>query len=399
MFENAIGLDQVTDDLRRAIESRVLPQAILLSGPRYGGKSTVALEVARALACHGDRRWDCRCRSCVLHRTLSHPGLILAGPRYFELETEAAFAAYHEEPRLGTLFLLVRSIRKVLRRFDEELWTEARIRKIQPSLESVESLLQDLEPAADAREIPQAARDTAALKKLNAAVERLLKAVPHEIVPVDLVRAVASWAHISSTAGPKVIIIEEVHTLQESARNSMLKLLEEPPTDVYLVLTTTRRSAVIPTLLSRLRTYQFPERSAEDQRRVQENIFRRKSPGTQWLSEFFRSAREDVDKSRQELADRVVSCVLDRTPAGDLLDELRAETPRGGSSIQQEFFFEELTEAVRRRLPEATPAQARRMQEWGPLFHAYRGRIENRNMNPAATIAGMVLALHRTGER
>ena len=59
----------------------------------------------------------------------------------------------------------------------------------------------------------------------------------------------------------------------ESVRNALLKILEEPPEDTVFILTTARRNAVMPTILSRVRTYNFKERNLEEQKEVISRVF------------------------------------------------------------------------------------------------------------------------------
>lgn len=422
MFENVIGLPRVTSDLQRAIRTGTLPQALLLSGPRYGGKGTIALETARALTCRHDGSWDCPCRSCSLHRTLSHSDLVLAGSRYFDLEIDAALNAYRAVPRPGTLYLLIRAVRKLVRRFDAHLWSETRIRKIMPAVDTVEEVLQTMEPSSHDGDQPRATDTARALKQLETAVTKLLTAAPREMVPIDLVRAIGTWARLSTAGGTKVIVLEEAHALHDSARNSMLKLLEEPPQGVYMILTTTRRSAIIPTILSRVRTYPVPERSREHQREVQERIFRVDprqdtdggadgaggAGGAGDLTTFFRclntgdsgaDGASGVGDRRQELAEQIVSVALHGEEPGSVMETIRRELSGAGSLAGEEFLFEALCTASRRRLKEGSDRDVRALQKWGPVIRAYRSRIETRNMNPVSTVSSLVLALQRVSSR
>jgi DNA polymerase-3 subunit gamma/tau len=70
-----------------------------------------------------------------------------------------------------------------------------------------------------------------------------------------------------------VVIIENADRLQESVRNALLKILEEPPEQALFVLTTTRRQAIMPTILSRCRTYTFDTRTPEQNRDILKRIF------------------------------------------------------------------------------------------------------------------------------
>lgn len=395
MFENVIGREQVTGDLRRAMCGGSLPRSILLSGSRYDGKSTIALEIARALTCSETGKWGCNCRSCRLHRTLSHPDTVLTGPRYFDLEIASAMQAFRTNPRTGTLFLLIRSVRKLVRRFDPFLWNEVRLRKVQPAVEEVEAVLQELEGAVDDIASAPKTRIVKWTASLDKAVIRLFKAAPREIVPIDLVRALAAWAHVSSSGEAKVVVMEEAHTLQEGARNSMLKLLEEPPSGVYFILTTSRRSAIIPTVLSRLRTYHLPERPLQEQALVQERIFRIPPAEDRPLAAFFHAMGGGEDDVRRELADRVVNTVLDGGDLGDLLDSVQVDLSQDSTGSREDLFFNELTEAVRRRIRRARENDIDRMQRWGALIRAYRSRIETRNMNAVGTVSALILTMSR----
>jgi DNA polymerase-3 subunit delta' len=49
----------------------------------------------------------------------------------------------------------------------------------------------------------------------------------------------------------RVVIIEDAHTLSEEAQNSILKILEEPPADTIILLTTPSNRVVLPTISSR----------------------------------------------------------------------------------------------------------------------------------------------------
>jgi DNA polymerase-3 subunit gamma/tau len=61
--------------------------------------------------------------------------------------------------------------------------------------------------------------------------------------------------------------------MREEGRNSLLKLLEEPPGTVSIILTTQRREAIMPTILSRIRPYRFLKRSAESEKEVIRRVF------------------------------------------------------------------------------------------------------------------------------
>lgn len=408
MFENILGLERTCDDLRRDVSSRRLPGAILLSGPRYNAKSSIALEVARVVSCRNDGAWNCSCHSCAMHRTLQHPNTVMIGPRYFSVEIGAAVHAFRRERRRGTAFLLIRSVRKLVRRFDPHLWQENRIKKALPIVEKLEEAVGELEDAAaggvfDADTVDTvdtatgADRWNAALETITTEAGRLEHQLPHDPAPVDLVRAVGTWARISTAGGYRVVIIEEAHTLQDAARNAMLKILEEPPEDTLFILTTSRKSAIIPTIRSRVRNYDVPERSESKQMEVQRRIFRVPEAATT-LREFFRRQSDDDGDSWNRIGRDLVDAIDEgrsTLPTEHRMRTMLATTsPRHGA----EYILDAIEEEIRRRLrrePVGQRITRETLHRWGTIIRQYWGRIESRNMNPTAVLAAVILAFRR----
>jgi DNA polymerase-3 subunit gamma/tau len=75
---------------------------------------------------------------------------------------------------------------------------------------------------------------------------------------VDDIRSLIDQVRIPPQIGKyKVYIIDEVHMLSQSAFNSFLKTLEEPPAHAIFILATTEKQKIIPTILSRCQVYDF----------------------------------------------------------------------------------------------------------------------------------------------
>lgn len=82
---------------------------------------------------------------------------------------------------------------------------------------------------------------------------------------VDDIRALIDQVRIPPQIGKyKVYIIDEVHMLSQSAFNSFLKTLEEPPAHAIFILATTEKHKIIPTILSRCQVYDFNRISISD---------------------------------------------------------------------------------------------------------------------------------------
>ena len=95
----------------------------------------------------------------------------------------------------------------------------------------------------------------------------------YDSIPINQVRNMEAWAHIKSEEGRKTVIIENADRMQTSVRNALLKILEEPPEDVVFILLTSKRNAIMQTILSRVRTYTFSERTVEQQGEVIQRVF------------------------------------------------------------------------------------------------------------------------------
>lgn len=401
MFENILGHESLRHTLQHDISNGRLPGAILLNGPRYGGKSSVALEIARVVSCHETGKWNCACHSCRLHRTLEHPRTVMVGPRYFSLEVRAALEAFRREQRPGTAYLLVRSVRKLVRRFDAHLWNETKLKKALPIAEKVEDAIREIEDELGRMDgAPEgfagdASRWDNVCSEIEKHVPNLERALPYDPAPVDLIRALSSWARIASDTY-RVAIIEDAHTLQEAARNAMLKILEEPPQRALFILTTSRRTAIIPTIRSRLRVYDLPARPQPIQEEVQKRIFRISEPEAT-LHSFFRSYAGDANDGWGQLGADLIRALETAQQTQSIETRVKQLLSTGSPRQGAEYFLDAIGEETRRRLrgdlTSNSPIPTKVLHSWGPIVRRHWARIDRRNMNPASVLSGVILAM------
>ncbi|MDR0600735.1 MAG: DNA polymerase III [Treponema sp.] len=280
MFENILH-QPVTERLVADITAGSLAPAILFSGPEYGGKGAAALELARVLGCEGENPggWNCSCPSCVRHRGLASPDLLLLGRRCFFQEIAASSRAFlrglEGEPGKfggGARILFIRSVRKLLARFDPVLWEDdPKLGKIGVHISALEEDLGDFEGMP-----PQGSGENVK-KLLDGILKKAAKLEAEglgELIPIAWIRRASYWTRLAPLGRRKCVIIENADQTQEGAKNSLLKILEEPPPRVTLVLTSSRPRSLPPTLLSRLREYRFVKRSLQGEREVISRIFR-----------------------------------------------------------------------------------------------------------------------------
>lgn len=290
MFENIIGQENVVSLLGAGVHTDGLPPAMLFVGPSYAGKLSTALELARGLTCERVGDWECDCSSCQSQRELLHPYTVMLGNRYFDQEISATARVFLATPCKPSFYLFLRSVRKLLRRFDNFLWDEHdnHYRKAKPLLTQVSEQLADLNISDYTELAKKKAREIQQLVDRSIKLAAVLRGYH---VSIGQVRALRHWC--TTTAWQKkIVIIEEVDRMNEGARNGLLKILEEPPQGLYFVMIAPSKSTVMPTLLSRLRTYLFLTRSSEQQAQILERVFRQKNT-TASLTDFFSSPHGD----------------------------------------------------------------------------------------------------------
>jgi len=199
------GHHELRDRMRRASAHGRLPQSLLFHGPEGVGKQRLALWLGALLLCRAEPRGEegrpCgECRSCRLVRRLEHPDLHW----FFPLRRPT-----------GT------SSREKLR----EKLEEAR-------LEELERIRK--EPLAPKEEEKATGIYLAAVEEMRSKASRRPAMGPGSVFVVG-----DADAMVPQAASPQ-------------AANAFLKLLEEPPADTHIVLTSSRREALLSTVRSRV---------------------------------------------------------------------------------------------------------------------------------------------------
>ena len=278
MLENLVG-QPASKSIIQDIKTNKFPGAVLFAGSSCTGKLTAALEVARALSCNGDDKphWLCECPSCLRHKALNCSNILLMGPRDCSLEISAAKDSFIKSYRdndshlKANRYLFLRSVRKLTLRFSGILWEgESNLSKLAPLMEKIN---ENLELIDFPRELPPFDETVKLCGELEADSLKLETDFLYDSIPVNQVRNMEQWACIKADEGKKTIIIENAERMQVGVRNALLKILEEPPADCVFILLTSQRNAIMQTILSRVRTYNFMERSPEIQKEVIQRVF------------------------------------------------------------------------------------------------------------------------------
>jgi DNA polymerase-3 subunit delta' len=412
MFENIIGQTTVVQTLAQELQARAFPSAVLFYGSPFTGKLSAALETARVLTCRQEGKWSCTCAACRKQRLLIHPNTLLLGWRYFDLEIAAAADVLRRTRRLSAQYLFVRSVRKLTRRFDPILWEgeESKIRKVEAVLAETEEHLDTFEPAFPGDPVMNYDRLAERLERVVGLSQTLSKALSSDNVPINQLRRASSWLHMTALAsapetdsgtgaetrsGTKIVILESADRMYDSSSNYMLKLLEEPPPDSFLILITTRRSAVIPTVRSRLRPYLFVERKPAEQAEVLQRVFHESSEDYRDLREYFLYWKDVNPAQLEKLARRFVEAALEDSEevlAEDVLSELEENlTPKAARSFVSSFLEEILRQLlVLLREQALNPFVVKR---WNRTIRRHQQAFLTFNQQPGLTLESLFYCL------
>ena len=309
MFAHVFGQQGVTELLEGDIIQEELPQALLFSGERYTGKMTAALETSRVLHCREGGLPGCSCRRCTEARYLTDPFTMVYANREFLTLFDAAAESYLRSPNEATRILVSRGVNLLLKRFDV-MWTPSRDALEKQFGSALESLTEHMELflSADDRKQEQQKKHLDTMRRQLAKLDGSIKSCN---IPVESLRTLQGWLSTKPGDRRAVVVIEGVDRFAEASKHALLKFLEEPPPGVTVILITEGRGRIIPTILSRVRTYHFQQRSDDDKERVIRDVYFQDPDDYDSLNTFFLSLggidcrwiREEVQQLTEGMLD------------------------------------------------------------------------------------------------
>jgi len=196
-FNEFLGNSVAVESLRTAIAAGRLPHSLILAGPAGAGKYTLALMLAMSVECQRQPRdlWSngqvlaSYCGSCT-----NCTRIVVAGD--LEAQVEAAVAAREE-----------------LRETDRK---ETRVL---------------IQPHPDVLILPPDP--------------------PQLLIKLGQVRTLIQRAHYLPAEAPRRIFVLTASMMMKEAANSLLKVLEEPPETVHIILLAENPGELLPTIRSR----------------------------------------------------------------------------------------------------------------------------------------------------
>ena len=277
------------------LERGMLPQTILFSGNKGSSRLTAALDLAFLLTGEEEKR------ASLSSRQIS---LFLSRPLKVELAAAAALFLRQRNDRARRFY--IETVRKVLMQYHSsvaELHREASgVSRLgrndrtdgDRSISAVASLIDErLIGIEDDREYSESE-----IKETVAEISSYLTDAVISVgkksggATIEEIRATQSW--LQEGIDEKVVIFENAEDYAEGAKNSLLKLLEEPPQHSHLILVSKSPSRLLETILSRCRKFSFPELPPE---KVSQFIGKKFSVYGSYDSfdQFFFEAGEDDD--------------------------------------------------------------------------------------------------------
>ncbi len=204
-FSSLVGQDVPVRILKRALRRGQVAHALLLEGEEGLGTEALAWVLARCLLCREGGDEPCGvCPGCVKSARLDHPDLQVVLPL-------PSLPAGREDDD------------------PTEAFADAYVKALQAWIG---------DPLSTPR--PEFERDKDSGN------------VRHRQIAVAQARQLKKWAGLRAFEGRhRVAILVETERMGVQAQNALLKLLEEPPDQLVLLLCTSRPETLLPTILSR----------------------------------------------------------------------------------------------------------------------------------------------------
>jgi DNA polymerase-3 subunit delta' len=204
-WNSIIGQQRVKDLLNRSIAAKKLAHAYLFYGQRGIGKQALAVEFARTLLCSRRGEEACgECASCMKVVSLQHPDLRIVFP------LPVGKSEKHGDHPIDSLDIdQVQQVREQINLKSQDLYYQI--------------------------QIPKA-----------------------NFIKINSVRDLRRNSSMTSVEGTwKIFLIFDADLMNAEASNSLLKTLEEPAENTLLVLTTSEKDRLLPTIVSRCQLIQF----------------------------------------------------------------------------------------------------------------------------------------------
>ncbi len=147
-------------------------------------------------------------------------------------------------------------------------------------------------------------------------------------IKVDSIRQILQFLSLQSFAPARVIIIDSAHLMNPQAVGSLLKILEEPPANVYFILVSSALSSLPVTIRSRTQTLCFSPLQIESLQKILKNLQEENNtadkdiaildPKNQWMLKTLQGRLDNLEQWRENKELRIKAFdLLKQTARGE----------------------------------------------------------------------------------
>jgi len=372
------------------IEGGTFSQVSLFGGERYSLRLSFALETIRALSCTEGGRDLCSCESCRKFANLAVSNVVIVSQRDHVSIIETNLATFSRLANDFSRNLVIRSIRTLLLQYHPALFGGTLTATQNTLSDAASNLNEQLLELANKRDV-----EVKEAKKISDELRTSLKSLyaasrKSSTISINQVRSLSEWTSQTSMGdGKRFIIIEALEDTNTSARNSLLKMLEEPAKDTYFFLISEYPGRIMQTILSRVRRYAFPPLTESALAAYLQPYYLGDRHYDSLELFYLESGGMDVKKSR-ELAHRLSESVVYHRQLGSA--ELSALIQEVDQMQSQELLFKTLLEEFHQALL-AKLITLDRMQRFSQLLNTTSSNAKLFNQNAKLTLESLYYRL------
>ncbi|NBV05706.1 MAG: AAA family ATPase [Proteobacteria bacterium] len=171
-------------------------------------------------------------------------------------------------------------------------------------------------------------------------------------IGVDKIRSIANFANqTSAISANKFIIIDSACELNKSASNALLKILEEPRPNNFLILISHNLNRILPTIRSRCHLIKVPDLSRQDFNEIlRQNNLNFAAKDLEFLSEIFDNSPADAIAFGLEITrfyELFLRSIINKKISEELLKKIAEKNfPFQIFEKSCEFFFNRLSKNI-----------------------------------------------------
>ncbi|BDU62570.1 hypothetical protein BOFE_01100 [Candidatus Borrelia fainii] len=269
------SLSEITYEIINEYEKGILPNAILFWGERFSSKKTTAIELAKRI---------------LNIKTLTNPNLIIFSS--LNIIEAKAYLNVNSNKVINKYLEYVKNIIFTKYNFS----SDKNLKKIETEVNFINDTYYKNK------------YNETITKELIKKIEKIIKNINFNITIND-VRKIKSWV-LSEKHKIKVIYINEIENLNFNVYNALLKILEEPPLNIYFILATRNKNKIPKTILSRLRLYKFRKENRDFEIKKFKTIFNKNDEVT--TKEYFDSFYSEENTKLKEEVKRILNIIKEK---------------------------------------------------------------------------------------